>query len=127
MGTTDFHREKIKELLDSMNECNDLFTKGVCLFYIAVHSIDYVLAKEDIHPNTHRGRKKLITENMDETTYTKFDQLLSASLRIRYTEKTSSEIIDRMIQILKDLIYHLKDNYSFPQDITLEITKSLKY
>jgi len=109
-----FHEKKINEILESYSD--SLFIQGVCLFYIGVHAVDYVLAEqfdiEDIA--THRGRKRRITENMDWDTSENFAKLLTYSLAIRYNEISSEEIIQKMKESLADLISHLTNKYDFP-------------
>lgn len=117
MGSLEFHEEKIKEILEAYKSSDSLFIKGVCLFYFAVHSIDWVLSKRGVSPSTHRGRKKLITEHLDEYSYSKFDQLLTASVRIRYTEIASQKLIEEMKENLKELINHLQKNHNLESSL----------
>ncbi len=126
MGNSKFHEEKLKEVLNAYKSSDSLFVKGVCLFYMAVHSIDWILAQHNISPNTHRGRRNFITQYFDEYTFSKFDQLLTASIRIRYTELASKHLIDEMKENLKELINHLKKNYSLKSSIADDILKNLK-
>ena len=125
MPNSSFHKRKIKEILDSYTDSP--FVQGVCLFYIGVHAIDYVLAEEfnidDIA--THRGRKKRITENMDWETSENFAKLLTYSLAIRYNELSSEEIIEKMKESLKDLLKHLEKTYNFPANLKKEILEKI--
>ena len=109
---SEFHVNKIDEILEAYTSSNSPFVKGVCLFYLAVHSIDLVLTQYSVSPNTHRGRKNLITQHLDEFTFSKFDQLLATSIRTRYTECTTEKIIQEMKENLKELLNHLKKKYS---------------
>jgi len=125
MGSPKFHKEKINEILEAYKSSGSLFIKGVCLFYFAVHSIDWVLAQYGVSPNTHRGRRNFITQYLDEYSFSKFDQLLTASIRVRYKEKASEELIKEMKGNLEELINHLKRNYSFDESLSELITKNL--
>ena len=126
MPDSSFHEGKIDEILDAYSD--SLFIQGVCLFYIGVHAVDYVLAGqfdiEDIA--THRGRKKRITENMDWETSESFAKLLTYSLAIRYNEISSIEIIEKMKESLKELIMHLEQHYNFPVEIREKIFSTIK-
>ncbi|EDP73586.1 hypothetical protein [Hydrogenivirga sp. 128-5-R1-1] len=126
MPDSSFHEGKIDEILDAYSD--SLFIQGVCLFYIGVHAVDYVLAEqfdiEDIA--THRGRKKRITENMDWETSESFAKLLTYSLAIRYNEISSIEIIEKMKESLKELILHLEQQYNFPVEIRERIFDTIK-
>ena len=125
MESPEFHEEKIKELLEAYQSSDSLFIKGVCLFYFAVHAIDWVLAQYGVYPNTHRGRRNFITKYLDEYSFSKFDQLLTASIRIRYKEKASPELIREMKENLKELINHLKKNYALENSLAELIVKNL--
>lgn len=121
MPDSSFHEEKINEILEAYSD--SLFIQGVCLFYIGVHAVDYVLAKqfdiEDIA--THRGRKRKITENMDWDTSENFAKLLTYSLAIRYNEISSKDVIEKMKISLTDLINHLTNKYDFPIQLKRKI------
>ncbi len=125
MGSADFHSEKIREVLSSYKSSDTFFVRGVCLFYLAAHAVDYVLALRNIHPSTHRGRRKHITEHFDEFTYSKFDQLLSDSLRVRYTEIPTEGLIIAMTRNLVELVEHLSKEYQLQRDQAAEIIKNL--
>ena len=125
MPNSEFHKEKIYEILNAYSKAP--FIQGVCLFYIGVHSIDYVLAKEfDIEDiATHRGRKKRITENMDWETSEKFAKLLTYSLAIRYNEISSQEIIYKMKESLIELLEHLEKHYNYPTELKRKILEKI--
>lgn len=112
MESSEFHKGKIQEILEAYTSSDSLFVRGVCLFYIAVHAVDLVLTRYDVSPSTHRGRRNLITRYLDEITFSKFEQLLTASIRIRYTEYASEEIIKEMKENLRELLEHLRKRYS---------------
>lgn len=126
MPDSSFHREKIIEILNSY--FHSPFIQGVCLFYIGVHAVDYVLAEnfniEDIA--THRGRKRRITENLDLDSSEYFTKLLTYSLAIRYNELSTKEIIIKMKETLEKLINHLADKYDFPIELKREIINKIK-
>lgn len=121
MPDVNFHKAKLDEILDAYSE--HLFIQGICLFYIGVHAIDYILAYKfnikDIP--THRGRKKKILELFDEKTAEYFSQLLTYSLAIRYNEISSEEIVYKMKKSLQNLVEHLNENYNFPPDLKKKI------
>ena len=125
MGDQKFHEKKIEEILNAYTSSESLFVRGVCLFYLAVHSIDWVLAQHGVSPSTHRGRRNLITQYLDEFSFSKFDQLLSASIRVRYTEHTTEGIVREMNENLKELISHLKENHSLSHSVADRILKNL--
>ena len=125
MADRKFHEKKIEEILNAYTSSESLFVKGVCLFYLAVHSIDWVLAQHGVSPSTHRGRRNLIIQYLDEFSFSKFDQLLSASIRIRYTENTTERTVREMKDNLKELISHLKENHSLSRSVTDKILKNL--
>ncbi|MEZ0323183.1 MAG: hypothetical protein ABWJ98_02575 [Hydrogenothermaceae bacterium] len=122
MPSFKFHEEKLDEILKSYENSN-LFIKGVTLFYIAVHSIDYCLSRnfqiDDI--STHRGRKKYINEFFDEKTASLFSEILSYSLIIRYTDLTDLDTIQKMKEALKDLLNILSSDYNFPSQFASKI------
>lgn len=123
MGNQDFHREKILELLEVYKNCPSDFVRGVCLFYIGIHAIDFCLAGMGIQPSTHRGRRKAITNNMDEVVSSTFGKLLSDSLQIRYTALANPEVVERMKAYLKELMSRLGEVYEFPGELSSEINE----
>ena len=125
MGDADLHLEKIREILTSYKDSKSLFVRGVCVFYLAVHAVDYALALKDVHPSTHRGRRRYIAENFDEFTYSKFEQLLSDSLRVRYTEIPTEDLITIMTHNLVELVEHLGKEYQLQRNYADEIIKSM--
>ena len=126
MGDRDFHREKILELLEVYRNCPLTFSRGVCLFYVAVHAVDYCLAGMDIQPSTHRGRRKAITNNMDDVVSSAFSELLSASMQVRYTSLADTNTLERMKVSLKTLLLRLEEAYGFPGELVVEITETVQ-
>ena len=126
MESSEFHEKKIEEILKAYKSSDSPFVQGVCLFYIAVHTIDWVLTRYDVSPSTHRGRKNLITRYLEETVFSKFDQLLIASIRIRYTEYAREEVNQEMKENLKELLKQLKENYSLDSNIVNGILEVLE-
>ncbi len=121
MGDKEFHRRKIEELLDVYQSSDKAFVKGVCLFYIGVHAVDLCLAEQNIHPSTHRGRRRAITDTMDEVVSSSFNDLLSDSLRIRYSELSEDVDLEQMKNNLKRLVERLKYIFGFPEDLAEDI------
>lgn len=123
-----FHENKLKELLDAYKNCSSPFVKGVILFYICVHTVDYCLSERfSIHDiSTHRGRKKYITENFDEKIASHFSRILSLSLSVRYNELTSEDVVDEMRKVTKDLVKELHVNYQLPENLYTDIVRILK-
>ena len=122
MKRKEFHREKIKEILNALERYKgDLFLLCVSLFYLGVHLIDLHLAENEYGYVDNHGDRSNKLRRIDKTLFTVWKSLLSTSNDQRYKSITSKSHLDR----LKEDVLEILSIVTIPEEIKIRVKNIL--